>query len=41
MISFDFFYVKDLIEILKQIILGKFKLNNHDLDLVYNDKFKS
>lgn len=37
---FDFFYVKDLIEILKQIISGKFKLNNHDLDLVYNDKFK-
>ena len=30
---FDFFYVKDLIEILKQIISGKFKLNKW-LDLV-------
>ena len=37
---FDFFYIKDLIEILKQIISGKFKHDNHNLDLVYNDKFK-
>ncbi|MBT4958427.1 MAG: NAD-dependent epimerase/dehydratase family protein [Flavobacteriaceae bacterium] len=37
---FDFFYVNDLIEILKQIISGKLKLNNHSLDLVYHDKLK-
>lgn len=37
---FDFFYVKDLIKILEQIILGKLKPRDRNLDLVYQDKLK-